>query len=73
MCIAQPQATSSAPKIASEMTLIALYDVGAHVGPCWLMALFQRFWQRLTVISRAERLITDGSSSLGEMVMIRGG
>ena len=41
--------------------------------PCWLTALFQRFWQRLTVISRAERLITDGSSSLGEMVMIGGG
>ena len=32
VCIAQPQATYCAPKIASEMTLIALYDVGAHVA-----------------------------------------
>ena len=45
----------------------------APMWPSWLMALFQRFWQRLTVISRAERLITDRSSSLGEMVMIGGG
>ena len=46
---------------------------GFSSGAYGLMALFQRFWQRLTVISRAERLITDGSSSLGEMVMIGGG
>ena len=32
VCSAQPQATSSASQIASEMTLIALYDVGAHVA-----------------------------------------
>ena len=44
-----------------------------RMWPSWLMALFQRFWQRLTVISRAERLIIDGSSSVGEMVMIGGG
>ena len=31
-CSAQPQATSSASMIASEMTLIALYDEGAHVA-----------------------------------------
>ena len=37
------------------------------------MALFQRFWRRLTVISRAERLITDGPSSVGEIVMIGAG
>ena len=37
------------------------------------MALFQRFWQRLTVISRAERLIIDGSSSICEVVMIGAG
>ena len=37
------------------------------------MALFQRFWRRLTVISRAERLITDGPSSVGEVVMIGSG
>ena len=41
--------------------------------PCWLMALFQRFWRRLTVISRAERLITDGPSSVGEVAMIGAG
>ena len=38
--------------------------------PCWLMALFQRFWRRLAVISHAERLITDEPSSVGEIVMI---
>ena len=31
-CSGHPRATSSASKIASEMTLIALYDVGAHVA-----------------------------------------
>ena len=41
--------------------------------PCWLMALFQRFWRRLTVISHAERLITDGPSSVGEVVMFGAG
>ena len=45
----------------------------APMWPSWLMALFQRFWQRLTVISRAERLMFDGSSSVGEMLMIGGG
>ena len=38
-----------------------------------LMVLFQRFWRWLTVISRAERLITDGPSSVGEVVMIGAG
>ena len=37
------------------------------------MALFQRFWRRLTVISHAERLITDEPSSVGEIVMIGAG
>ena len=37
------------------------------------MELFQRFWRRLTVISRAERLITDEPSSVGEVVMIGAG
>ena len=37
------------------------------------MALFQRFWRRLTVISHAERLITDGPSSVGEVVMFGAG
>ena len=37
------------------------------------MALFQRFWRRLTVISRAERLITNGPSSVGQVVMIGAG
>ena len=37
------------------------------------MALFQRFWRRLTVISHAERLITDDSSSVGDIVMIGAG
>ena len=41
--------------------------------PCWLMALFQRFWRRLTVISHAERLITDEPSSVGEILMIGAG
>ena len=41
--------------------------------PSLLMALFQRFCWRLTVISRAERLITDGLSSVGEIVMIGAG
>mgnify|MGYP001626653608 CR=1 FL=1 len=66
-------ATSSASQSASEMTLIALYDVGAHVRPCCLMALFQRFWRRLAVISRVERLLTDVPSSLGEVVMFGAG
>ena len=73
MCSAQPQATSSASKIASEMTLIALYDVGAQVAMLAHGALFQRFWRRLTVISHAERLITDEPSSVGEIVMIGAG
>ena len=37
------------------------------------MALFQRFWRRLTVISHAERLISDESSSVGDTVMIGAG
>ena len=45
----------------------------APMWPCWLMALFQRFWRRLTVISHAERLITDEPSSVGEIVMIGAG
>ena len=45
----------------------------APMWPCWLMALFQRFWRRLTVISRAEWLITDGPSSVGEVAMIGAG
>jgi hypothetical protein len=39
-----------------EVTLIVLFDVGAHVWPSLLMALFQRFWRWLTAISRAEWL-----------------
>ena len=45
----------------------------APLWPSLLMALFQRFCWRLTVISRAERLITDGPSSVGEVVMIEAG
>ena len=45
----------------------------APMWPCWLMALFQRIWWWLTVVSRADRLIIDGPSSLGEAVMIGAG
>jgi hypothetical protein len=38
-----------------------------------LMALFQRFWRWLTVISRAWLLMVDGPSSLGEAVMLWAG
>ena len=37
------------------------------------MALFQRFWRWLTVISRAWLLMVDGPSSLGEAVMLWAG
>ena len=52
------------------MTLITLYDVSAYVAPYWLMVLFQRFWRWLTAISRAEWLMADEQSSLGEVVML---
>jgi hypothetical protein len=48
-----PKEASPASKSTSEVTLIALYDVGVHVAISLLMALFQRFWRWLTVISRA--------------------
>ena len=38
-----------------------------------LMALFQRFWRWLTVISRTKRLMMDVSSSVGEVVMLGAG
>ena len=39
--------------------------------PCsWLMVLFQRFWRWLTAISRAEWLMADGPSGVGEVVML---
>jgi hypothetical protein len=41
--------------------------------PSLLMALFQRFWRWLTVISRAWLLIVDEPSSLGEAVMLGAG
>ena len=34
------------------------------------MVLFQRFWRWLTAISRAEWLMADEPSSLGEVVML---
>ena len=37
------------------------------------MALFQRFWRWLTVISRTKRLMMDVSSSEGEVVMLGAG
>ena len=37
------------------------------------MALFQRFWRWLTVISRTKRLMMDVSSSVGEVVMLGAG
>ena len=38
-----------------------------------LMALFQRFWRWLTVISRTKRLMMDVSSSVGEVVLLGAG
>jgi len=52
---------------------LGLYDVGAYVcamWPCWLMALFQRFWRWLTTISRAEWLMADEPSGIGEVLML---
>ena len=42
----------------------------APMWPYWLMVLFQRFWRWLTAISRAEWLMADEPSSLGEVVML---
>ena len=45
----------------------------ASMWPSLLMALFQRFWRWLTVISRAWLLMVDEPSSLGEAVMLGAG
>ena len=37
------------------------------------MAVFQRFWRWLTVMSRAEWLMADGLSGVGEVVMLGAG
>jgi hypothetical protein len=37
------------------------------------MTLFQRFWRWLTAISRAEWLMPDKSSGVGEVVMLGSG
>ena len=70
MCSVWPKETSPASKSASEVTLIALYDVGVHGGHLAPMALFQRFSR---TISRTKRLMMDVSSSVGEVVMLGAG
>ena len=42
----------------------------APMWPYWLMVLFQRFWRWLTAISRAEWLMADEPSGVGEVVML---
>ena len=55
------------------MTLIALYDVGAHVAMLAHGAVPAHLVVTDGCVSRADRLIIDGPSSLGEAVMIGAG
>ena len=74
-------ADSQCTHSALVVTLLTVSPtVSTNSVPVWasmvailLMALFQRFWRWLTVISRTKRLMMDVSSSVGEVVMLGAG
>ena len=66
MCSVGPKETSPASKSASEVTLIALYDVGVHGGHLAHGALPALLAVADGHLSGTKRLMMDVSSSVGE-------
>jgi hypothetical protein len=70
-CVAEGEVSIVEERVGSDAD--RALPMWTSMWPSLLMALFQRFWRWLTVISRAWLLIVDEPSSLSEAMMLGSG